>query len=179
MNFFERALAVGTLSLAAASVGAQAPKRTTVEIKTPLKLLGPEGTLSVMANETRASADATTVTVVFRDAHDRALKTVSTTYRAGQPAVITLERSEVPDPDPFAPVWAEVAVSRSGDFSSSAAGLSFVLVRAGGDAGCNGGCHTCPAETDDISCAQPEGGRKPEFSCPDGSAFVERISVVR
>jgi hypothetical protein len=180
MKRFERVGALGTLSLlAAVSAAAQAPSRTTVQMKTPLQLLAPDATFMVMANETRAAAASTTITVTFHDAGDRVLKTVSSVYRAGTPAVIALARDEAPGTGPLA-VWADVSVSRTGDFSPSAGAVSFTLLDATGSVGCHGACHTCPTEgpDGDVSCAQPEGGRKPEFSCPDGSAYIERISVI-
>jgi hypothetical protein len=143
-------------------------------------VLGPETTFFVMANETRGAVGVTTLKVVFHDAMDHVLKTVSADYAAGKPAVVALERAEVPGAEPFATVWAEVSVSRSGDFSLSSGAVSFKLVDGTGEVGCGGACHTCPEGIDgqDVSCAQPEGGRKPEFSCPDGSAYIDRITVV-
>lgn len=181
MKPFQKTVAVGTLSvLAAISAGAQVPASTTVEIKTPLNLLGPDGTFFVMANETRTAAADTNITVVFHDARDVVLKTVTGVYRAGQPAIFSLRRAEVPGTARFAKFWAEVRVSRPGNFSPSAAAISFKLVDGTGGSGCGGACHSCPEEIDgqDVSCAQPENGRKPEFSCPDGSAYIDRITVV-
>lgn len=182
MKRLRRTVAAGALSvLAAAPLAAQVPRRTTVEIKTPLNLLGPRGSFVVLANETGADAGGTAITVVFHDAHDRVIKRVELEYAAGRPAVVGLRRAEVPGREPFAAFWVEVSLSRPGDFSPSTGAVAFKAVDGSGDVGCPGACHTCPRDVDggDVSCAPPEGGRQPEFSCPDGSAYVSRITLER
>jgi hypothetical protein len=174
-------IALGMSSmLATVPAGAEIPQRTTVVLKTPLNLLGAGGTFLVMANETRTAAGVTAMTVVFRNGQDAVLKRVSTEYAAGRPAVVGLKRAEVPGSDPFAVVWVEVALSRPGDFSPSRGAVAFKLVDGKGEVGCAGACNTCPREVDgeDVTCAPPEGGRHPEFSCPDGSAHINQITVL-
>jgi hypothetical protein len=180
MKRFHVGIAIGIAwMLSTVPAGAQLPQRTTVRIKTPLNLIGPGGTFLVMANETRTAAGATTISVVFRNGQGRVVKTVNATYTAVEPAVISLKRAEVPGADPFAVFRADVTLSRPGDFSSTSGAVAFKLVDGTGDIGCPGGCHSCPEEVDgqDSSCAPPEGGRRPEFACPDGTAYLDEIVV--
>lgn len=175
MQRFQRAVVVGMLSLAA-TAGAQPPTRTIVSVKTPLKRLRVERTFYVMAHETRSEAGLTFIDVVFRDAQNTELKSVSTVYGAGQPAIVKLAHSELPEITDTATIWADITLSRTGSFADSAAGLSFEFDDGSG----SGGCYSCSAESPAVACSKmPDSGRKPEFTCPGGTAFVERISVVR
>jgi hypothetical protein len=159
------------LTLAPASTGAldTAEGPTSAEIRTPLHELGLGKTFVIRAVETRPSAPAVTLVVIFFDAADRVVKSVTGLVSPGHPATFRLTRAEMNTDETAPTARAVVVVKHDGGFDQNQTLLDFNLVNRSGPDGCGGSCSICSRVG--FSCAPPQTGSTPSVVC-EGAAVV-------